>query len=233
MTATALPETKPSTPQDVLKLLGLPSPNAMDGFMKSLDKKFQIPKLSARSSSTDVEGAKRVGSSSSSAPTTPTGLAPTTAMNLAGADPKLLTDFLTKEVPLKYPFPLNLNANYSALSNRSSPKTSAPCLDEVTIAKVSLANSNSNSNSADGPAAAAAALCNDVMRPPSAPPVNQSQILNTAEALEAAGKFHPPSSPSVSVHIVKSPVPSPRTIANSPCIDDELMDEALVGISGK
>lgn len=45
-----------------------------------------------------------------------------------------------------------------------------------------------------------------------------------------------PPSPSVSVHIVKSPAPSPRVIpsphsAASPCItDDELMDEALVGM---
>ncbi|XP_063975232.1 mediator of RNA polymerase II transcription subunit 1 [Diachasmimorpha longicaudata] len=46
-----------------------------------------------------------------------------------------------------------------------------------------------------------------------------------------------PPSPSVSVHILKSPVPSPRVIppsphsAASPCItDDELMDEALVGL---
>ena len=44
-----------------------------------------------------------------------------------------------------------------------------------------------------------------------------------------------PQSPSLSLHIVKSPVPSPRVIplsphSASPCItDDELMDEALVG----
>lgn len=46
-------------------------------------------------------------------------------------------------------------------------------------------------------------------------------------------------SPSVQVHIVKSPVPSPMVNPSphsnsSPCItDDELMDEALVGIGGK
>ncbi|XP_044734754.1 mediator of RNA polymerase II transcription subunit 1 [Chrysoperla carnea] len=44
-----------------------------------------------------------------------------------------------------------------------------------------------------------------------------------------------PSSPSVSVHIMKSPAPSPLIIpsphSGSPCItDDDLMDEALVGI---
>jgi mediator of RNA polymerase II transcription subunit 1 len=44
-----------------------------------------------------------------------------------------------------------------------------------------------------------------------------------------------PASPSVSVHILKSPAPSPLVIrsppSSSPCItDDELMDEAVVGI---
>lgn len=47
-------------------------------------------------------------------------------------------------------------------------------------------------------------------------------------------------SPSVQVHIVKSPVPSPLLVipsprsSSSPCItDDELMDEALIGIGSK
>lgn len=47
-------------------------------------------------------------------------------------------------------------------------------------------------------------------------------------------------SPSVQVHIVKSPVPSPLVVipsprsSSSPCItDDELMDEALIGIGSK
>lgn len=42
-----------------------------------------------------------------------------------------------------------------------------------------------------------------------------------------------PQSPSVSVHIVKSPSPliNPSPHSASPCItDDELMDEALVGL---
>lgn len=50
-----------------------------------------------------------------------------------------------------------------------------------------------------------------------------------------SGTF-PPQSPSVSVHIVKSPAPSPLInpsphSTSSPCItDDELMDEALIGL---
>lgn len=51
----------------------------------------------------------------------------------------------------------------------------------------------------------------------------------------AVGQLPFPQSPSVSVHIVKSPAPSPLIMPSphsaSPCItDDELMDEAVIGI---
>lgn len=47
--------------------------------------------------------------------------------------------------------------------------------------------------------------------------------------------IHKSNPPSVQLHIVKSPVPSPMVPhSSSPCIDDELMDEAsLVGIGSK
>lgn len=59
-----------------------------------------------------------------------------------------------------------------------------------------------------------------------------------SDALDFSSKSGPlafPQSPSVSVHIVKSPAPSPLINPSphsaSPCItDDELMDEALVGL---
>lgn len=58
---------------------------------------------------------------------------------------------------------------------------------------------------------------------------------NTASPLPLGPPSSYPSSPSVSVHIVKSPAPSPLVNPSphsaSPCItDDELMDEALVGL---
>lgn len=69
------------------------------------------------------------------------------------------------------------------------------------------------------------------------PPVPERVLVpgrrNTPPPLPPPPAF--PNSPSVSVHIVKSPAPSPRIIPSphsvSPCItDDELMDEALVGM---
>lgn len=74
--------------------------------------------------------------------------------------------------------------------------------------------------------------------PPLPPPPPPSTSLPTVLAsvppsVSPISSF--PQSPSVSLHIVKSPAPSPRVIpsphsASSPCItDDELMDEALVG----
>jgi mediator of RNA polymerase II transcription subunit 1 len=52
---------------------------------------------------------------------------------------------------------------------------------------------------------------------------------------KSGGQMTFPQSPSVSVHIVKSPAPSPLIAPSphsaSPCItDDELMDEAVIGI---
>ncbi|CAD7081015.1 unnamed protein product [Hermetia illucens] len=73
--------------------------------------------------------------------------------------------------------------------------------------------------------------------PNSAAPSAIRKVNSTA--LVPQHKMGFPASPSVSVHIVKSPVPSPLMVlpsphSNSPCItDDELMDEALVGIGGK
>lgn len=56
-----------SDPIDVMKILRMTSPNnSMDGFMKSLDTKFQIPKLSARTnddSKKDSSGNKQITSS--------------------------------------------------------------------------------------------------------------------------------------------------------------------------
>ena len=64
-----------------------------------------------------------------------------------------------------------------------------------------------------------------------------NKISEQRNAMQAAIRKNTP--PSVQVHIVKSPVPSPLVIPSphsnsSPCItDDELMDEALVGIGSK
>lgn len=104
---------------------------------------------------------------------------------------------------------------------------------------------------------------NQSMRPPSAPPTSnlhttssQDSMKSNENALDFSSpslakseqiklleqrtcmpnmQMHKSNPPSVQLHIVKSPVPSPMVPhSSSPCIDDELMDEAsLVGIGSK
>lgn len=70
--------------------------------------------------------------------------------------------------------------------------------------------------------------------PPPATSIPGAVLASVPPSVSPIASF--PQSPSVSLHIVKSPAPSPRVIplsphsSASPCItDDELMDEALVG----
>ncbi|XP_032453242.1 mediator of RNA polymerase II transcription subunit 1 isoform X1 [Nasonia vitripennis] len=69
--------------------------------------------------------------------------------------------------------------------------------------------------------------------PPPPPSVSPAVLAAVPPSVSPISSF--PQSPSVSLHIVKSPAPSPRVIplsphSASPCItDDELMDEAIVG----
>ncbi|XP_055692700.1 mediator of RNA polymerase II transcription subunit 1 [Lutzomyia longipalpis] len=291
---------------DAMKKLGFAG-SSMEGFMKALDKKFQIPKLSARSASTDEVKKESRPASSSSAPTTPIPLmmaSPTGSNSGSGSFPgvtstgggvtKVLADYLSKELPSKYPFTASTSSG-----SATSPKYGGVFSTEISLAKslsqdslvfttttgpnressgvksnpstpTSLVTSPFPSpvaisrSSADSPSAPRAlesdssksSLTKDstnsplaTMRPPSAPPTpiqstsTDSGALDFSTRAPQATKTTPttstfPQSPSVSLHIVKSPVPSPLVIpsphSGSPCItDDELMDEALVGISGK
>lgn len=215
---------KTATPQDVLKFLGLPSSNSMDGFMKSLDKKFQIPKLSARGS--DQEGTKRPAMAVNSAPTTPTTTStPSLALNTGPVDAKSLTDFVTKEVSGKFPFPLNLDTKSSSgAGNRSSP--------QQTNNDTATGSTTITSVPPPGILRVLEKIAPVEMRPPlfskdsSVLPSDGKVIPDTV----GQSVLKPPSSPSVSVHIVKSPVPPSPHMSHT---DDELMDEALMGISGK
>ncbi|XP_055703835.1 mediator of RNA polymerase II transcription subunit 1 [Phlebotomus papatasi] len=289
---------------DAMKKLGFGG-STMEGFMKALDKKFQIPKLSARSASTDEVKKESRPVSSSSAPTTPIPLmmASPTGSNsgsasfqgVTGGVTKMLAEYLTKEVPSKYPFSGSASAGSGS---GTSPKYGGVFSSEISLGKslsqdslqfaaggqnresggvrsnpstpTSLVASPFPSpvaisrSSADSPAPRAAesdssksSLTKDstnsplaAMRPPSAPPTPIQATSGDSGALDFSTRAPPPPtkssstvstfppSPSVSLHIVKSPVPSPLVIpsphSGSPCItDDELMDEALVGISGK
>ncbi|XP_059608621.1 mediator of RNA polymerase II transcription subunit 1 [Phlebotomus argentipes] len=264
----------------------------IEGFMKALDKKFQIPKLSARSASTDEVKKEMRPASSSSAPTTPIPqmMASPTGSNsgsgsfqgVSGGVTKMLAEYLTKDMPGKYPFGTSASGGGNT---GSSPKYGGVFSSEISLGK-SLSQDSLNRDtgvrsnpstptslvaspfpspvaisrsSADSPAhdSSKSSLTKDstnsplaTMRPPSAPPTPVQASSGDSGALDFSTRAPPPPtktsssistfppSPSVSLHIVKSPVPSPLVIpsphSGSPCItDDELMDEALVGISGK
>ncbi|KAG4070137.1 hypothetical protein HA402_013380 [Bradysia odoriphaga] len=143
-------------------------------------------------------------------------------------------------------------------SNPSTPtNTIAPPFPSPGIHHRSLENSPSHPSS-ESPKLSNFPI-NQSMRPPSAPPnVSSSQdVIKPGEnALDFSSPslakseqiklleqracmqtlpIHKSNAPSVQLHIVKSPVPSPMVPhSSSPCIDDELMDEAsLVGIGSK
>ncbi|GAB0086932.1 Mediator of RNA polymerase II transcription subunit 1 [Sergentomyia squamirostris] len=285
---------------DAVKKLGFGG-SSMEGFMKALDKKFQIPKLSARSASTDEVKKESRPVSSSSAPTTPIPLmmaSPTGSNSGSGSLPptsggvtKMLSEYLTKDLSTKYSgsggassspkyggvFTSEISLgkslsqdsllfsssglNREAGAARSNPSTptslvTSPFPSPVAISR-SSADSPSMQRTLESDSSKSSVITKEstnsplaTMRPPSAPPTPLQTSSGDSGALDFStraavqpAKSSPtvsgfPPSPSVSLHIVKSPVASPLVIpsphSGSPCItDDELMDEALVGISGK
>ncbi len=149
-------------------------------------------------------------------------------------------------------------------SNPSTPtNATAPPFPSPNIQHRSLENSPSHPSS-ESPKLNHFPI-NQSMRPPSAPPnvtsnlvsaTTQDSIKSNDNALDFSSPslakseqiklleqrtcmqnlpIHKSNAPSVQLHIVKSPVPSPMVAhSSSPCIDDELMDEAsLVGIGSK
>lgn len=150
-------------------------------------------------------------------------------------------------------------------SNPSTPTNAvAPPFPSPIIQHRSLENSPSHPPPSESPKLNNFSI-NQSMRPPSAPPNVTTHLHSTSsqdsiKSIENALDFSSPSlakseqiklleqrtcmqnlpihksnPPSVQLHIVKSPVPSPMVPhSSSPCIDDELMDEAsLVGIGSK
>lgn len=282
-------------PSDVMKFLGFPStPLAREGFKKSLDTKFQIPKLS-RTSQDDNK--KEIIKSSTSTSTLLTNQITPINSTTARNDVKMLADLLVSKES-KYSFS-SINSNPIGISLLNKIPLNSP--SDFTIQKSNSSESLSYTNSIGGNFSSSST--NDLidrtpsisprlqqqstepsrlMRPPSAPPIQtikniqsidefaldyssattkqQDVVMKITSSSSASSLIQQsirksvdmvmqqsqiptvknpsfPASPSVSVHIVKSPVPSPLMIIPSPhsnsSIDDELMDEALVGISGK
>lgn len=157
--------------------------------------------------------------------------------------------------------PRDFRDKHFSTSNPSTPTNAiAPPFPSPIIHHRSLENSPSHPSS-ESPKLNNFPI-NQSMRPPSAPPnvttnlhstSSQDSIKSNENALDFSHpksepiKFldqrtcmqnlpiHKNNPPSVQLHIVKSPVPSPMVPhTSSPCIDDELMDEAsLVGIGSK
>ncbi|XP_046678698.1 mediator of RNA polymerase II transcription subunit 1 isoform X2 [Homalodisca vitripennis] len=253
---------------DSYKLLSTPptiSPElVVQGFMKQLDTKFQIPKLSQRTSNVDDNMKKDKFDGSKV------------------LDQNKFMD-LSMKADSKYPLVSKLD-DLMGESKQISPSQSVKSLEidisdecpvlesAVSSAKDDILSSlkielpiGSMSFASDEPSPEVS----EPIRPPDPPktmptPQEAAEILLDFSTLptksilpeklmsvpeRVLGSVLPlrkntppplpppafPASPSVSVHIVKSPAPSPLVIPSphsaSPCItDDELMDEALVGI---
>lgn len=228
----------------------------VEGFMKQLDTKFQIPKLSQRS--TNIDDAKK------------------DKIDLKNSENKFIDLSIKSD---KFPIPkLDDILETKQISSPSvSIKSEVDLTEECTVLeqvpsvkddvlsslKLDLPISSLSFTSSEEPSPD----LSESIRPPVEPqkislttPQEAAEILldfstkslpveklisvperAMASAMPLRKNTPPPlpptfpASPSVSVHIVKSPAPSPLIIPSphsaSPCItDDELMDEALVGI---
>lgn len=146
-------------------------------------------------------------------------------------------------------------SNPSTPTNLIAPQFPTPIIHR------SLENSPSHPSPSESPKLNNFAI-NHAMRPPSAPPnvtpnfhalsfdsmksnenaldfsspsLAKSEQIKLLEQRTCMQNMHKNNQPSLQLHIVKSPVPSPMVPhSSSPCIDDELMDEqSLVGIGSK
>lgn len=181
-------------------------------------------------------------------------------MNLFKSASSTAPDSLVSSAPKDFRDKQISTSNPSTPTNTIAPPFPSP----GGIHHRSLENSPSRPTSESPKLGQNFPIINQSMRPPSAPPnVSSSSSHDSLKPSENALDFscpplaksdqiklleqqqrtcmqtlpihkgNPP--PSVQLHIVKSPVPSPMVPhSSSPCIDDELMDEAsLVGIGSK
>lgn len=220
----------------------------MEGLMKQLDKNFQIPKLSARTSD-DKKQPKNE-----------------TVNNVNRTDTNKIFDASSKS-ETKYPLAIPGNKMFENVDKRNnisnnplslvSPKLNVSGLkdsENVSDEKKKETSAQNLSMPKDSPSYSKSftnissseplslSTKTDISSKFVAPlPKDDTKkdtkcdgLLDFSSKSERSNAF--PTSPSVSVHIVKSPAPSPL-VAPSPhsvspsCItDDELMDEALVGL---
>lgn len=221
---------------DIMKMLGFSTTGqGNDSFMKST--KFQIPKISARtstsggsnSSSSGLEDYRKEKSTSHSAPNTPSTNTNTTSLDFSS---KLLTDF--NKYPMSYSAASKLPGDISPMH---VPSAAAASLNKISVASSPKYNTQADTREAMNLE------------------TYHSQKLN-AMGLSFAGSLHSSSesfqekvmesmkqqqqqrstTPSHSVHatVVKSPspliiIPSPRS--NEHMADDDNLMEELVAIT--
>lgn len=175
-------------PSDVMKFLGFPStPQAREGFKKSLDTKFQIPKLSRTSQDDNKKEITKSSTSTSSTSTLLTNQI-TPINSTARNDVKMLADLLvSKEHSSKYSFS-SINSNPMGISLLNKIPLNSP--SDFTIQKSNSSESLSYTNSIGGQFSSSSSSTNDLidripsisprlqstepsrlMRPPSAPPI--------------------------------------------------------------
>lgn len=251
----------------VLTPLVMTNQLVVEGFMKSLDKKFQIPKLSQRTANAEndakktekFDGAKSVTEQSkfidlSTKPETKYPIVPKVDETI---EPKQVSSPTVApkpeiETPEESPALTDQASSVKedALSSlkmdlpiSSMSFTSSEVLPDVEEVNRPPAEPQQKVSLTTPQEAAEILLDFSTLPTKSLPPEKLITVPERAISNVPVRKNTPPpplpptfpASPSVSVHIVKSPAPSPLVIPSphsaSPCItDDELMDEALVGI---
>lgn len=223
------------------------APLMMEGIMKQLDKNFQIPKLSARMASSDD---KKMLSNKESV---------NNINRNSISDNKLYQEQIIPKNDIKYYnstlVPNNKMSDTLELKSRLTlnnfhNQSSNLILPSSSPRKDSYMDQSDDSRKApisvkqysEQPLSLSTKSNLDSGRfvTPSNPRDDKkdkkdSDVLLDFSKQSDKGQMNFPMSPSVSVHIVKSPAPSPLINPSphgaSPCItDDELMDEALIGI---
>lgn len=212
-----------------------------EGLVKQLDTKFQIPKLSARSSNPDdkkdkserselkdldyankiVAGSKNSEDIRVSLVDSKSKLSSSTTISLESSSPKLGPVKIESESPNISIIPMTSSSEKEPFEESvfSSLKLELP-MSSLSFSACDLEDKKKIRLPQPCTSEEAAEMLIDFSTP------KENKLLPSY-----------PASPSVSVHIMKSPVPPDRphiSPLSSPGItDDELMDEALVGIGGK
>ncbi|XP_074040881.1 mediator complex subunit 1 [Leptinotarsa decemlineata] len=212
----------------------------MDGRMKTLDKNFQIPKLSARtvddkkfnktdtlnSMNRNMMDSKMFDISKSD----------TTVSKYLGMPGNKLYDN-AMELKVRNNVPMSLSMGDDDFRKRDVPHNFSNTQVKDNMKNLDTISSQSPYSTSTEPLSLSTKsidLTSKFIVP--APKEDKKDLRKNDEVLDFSSKPQVfPQSPSVSVHIVKSPAPSPLISRSphsaSPCItDDELMDEALVGL---